>query len=217
MSLVNLRAVSDTLNVLMQNWMQNSHAAITGHKTVRRVTWDAFWTMCPIHKGWSQSRKALGVSVRNALHSTHRHVPPLLTLGWGFAALDRQGMKSHRSGHQLQLERRQSAVRGQAQFPDALILLAATVPVPTVVPTALPLLPSCCWTRQRCCLAGLFLLHWRAGAASAPHPHWNRVSGRPWHCHPELLCKCQNYSKAPLGSLQNSQLKKSILKTTAFT
>lgn len=51
MSLVNLRAVSDRLNVLIQNWMQNSHAAITGHKTGRGVTWDAFWTMCPIDKG----------------------------------------------------------------------------------------------------------------------------------------------------------------------
>lgn len=68
--LVNRRAVSDTLNVLMPDWMQNSHAAITGHRSGRGVTWDAFWTMCPMHKGQGQRGKAL--------HSTHRHVPPLL-------------------------------------------------------------------------------------------------------------------------------------------
>lgn len=59
MSLVNLRAVSHALNVLMQNRMQNSHATITGQKSGRGVTWDAFWTMCPMHKGWGQRGKAL--------------------------------------------------------------------------------------------------------------------------------------------------------------
>lgn len=129
----------------------------------------------------------------------------------------RQGMKCHRSGHQRYRWREGTAARGQAQFPDALILLGSN--------------SACAYRGSHCtaaispcaaeqgsvgCLAGLFLLHWRAGAAPAPHLDWNGVSGRLWHCHPEPLCKCHNYSKAPLWSLQNSQLKKSILKAAAF-
>lgn len=60
MSLVNRRAVSNILNVPMQNWMQNSHAAITGHKSGRGVTWDAFWTIVPYTQGLGQRGHLVG-------------------------------------------------------------------------------------------------------------------------------------------------------------
>lgn len=178
MSLVNWRAVSNTLNVLMQNWMQNSHAAITGHKSGRGVTWDAFWTMCPIHKGWVQRGKALlGVHKKClAFHTQIRATPPQALMGVCYSGqADREwnptGVATSYSWREGTLLRRgeQHNSAGQQQCP------------------CLQGFPLCCWTRQRCCLAGLCLLHQRAGAAPAPHPDWSRVSGRPWHCHPEPL------------------------------
>lgn len=121
MSLLNQRVVSNTLNVLMQNWMQNSHAAIIGHRSGRGVTWDAFWTMCPVHKGWSQRGKALlGAHRRRLALNTETRATPSQPDGSLLLWTGRQGMKYHRTGHQLQLEGR------QAQFPDAFILLGSS-------------------------------------------------------------------------------------------
>lgn len=122
MSLVNLRAVSERLNMLVQNQMQNSHAAITGHKTGRGVTWDPFWTICPIHKGWGRKGRPCWVSLRNASHSTYRQVPPLLNPWWEFATLDRQ------TRNEIAQKWPPAVVGGQAQFPDALILLGSNSP-----------------------------------------------------------------------------------------
>lgn len=81
MSLVKGRVVSNTLNVLMPDWMQNSHAAITGQERGRGVTWDASWTMCPRHKGQGQWGKAL--------HSTQTRTTPHPLMGVCYS-LDRQ-------------------------------------------------------------------------------------------------------------------------------
>lgn len=77
------------------------------------------------------------VSVRNALHSTHRYHPSSTPDGGLLLWTGRQGMKSHRS-HQLQLEGRHSAARGKAQLPDALILLGSNSA------RAYRGLPACC-------------------------------------------------------------------------
>lgn len=107
MSLVNQGSFS-TLNVLMQNWMQNSHAAITGHKSGRGVTWDAFWTMCLIRKGWGQRGKALlGVHKKCLAFNTQTRAA-LLNPSWGFAALSRQ------KGNEIPQKRPPATVGGKA-------------------------------------------------------------------------------------------------------
>lgn len=99
-----------TLNVPMQNWMQNSHAAITEHKSGRGVTRDAFWTMCPIHKGWGQRGEALlGVHKKClALNTQTRATPPQPLTGVCYSG--------QQTGNEIpqKLEGRHSPVRGQA-------------------------------------------------------------------------------------------------------
>lgn len=199
MSLVNQRAVSNTLNVLMQNWSKTAILPSQGIK-VGEESLGMHFGQCALYtRAGSREGRPCWVSTRNALHSTHRHMPPLLKPWWGFVTLDRQ------TGNEIPQKWPPATVGGKA------FCCKGASPVPWCLNSAgqqqcpcLQGFPLCCWTRQRCCLAGLFHLHQRAAAAPAPHPDWSRVSGRPWHCHPEPLCKCQNYSKAPLWSLHNS-------------
>lgn len=172
----------------------------------------------PHRQGLGQRGKALlGVPKKCLVFNTQTcATPPQPLMGVGYSGqADREWNATEVATSYRWREG--TAARGQAQFPDALILLGSN--------------SACAYRGSHCtatispcaaeqgsvgCLAGLFLLHWRAGAAPAPHLDWNGMSGRLWHCHPEPLCKCHNYSKAPLWSLQNSQLKKSILKAAAF-
>lgn len=193
MSLVNWRAVS-------VHWMCQCK---TGCKTamlpsqsikVGEESLGMHFGQCALYtRAGAREGRPCWVSTRNALHWTHRCVPPLLNPWRGFATLgSRQGMKSHRSWREgtLLWEGR------QAQFPDALILLGSN--------SAHAYGGSPC---AAACLSCSSPLKGRA-AAPAPHPDWSRAAGRPWHCHPEPLCKYQNYFKAPPWSLQNLQLKK---------
>lgn len=127
MSLVNWRAISNTLNVLMQNWMQNSHAAITGHKKWERSHLGCILDNVPYTQGLGPEREGLVGCPQEmpCIQYTDTCHPSSSPDGGLLLWTSRQGMKSHRSGHQLQLEGRHSAARGQAQFPDALILLGS--------------------------------------------------------------------------------------------
>lgn len=128
-----------TLNVPMQNWMQNSHAAITGHKSGRGVTRDAFWTMCPIHKGWGQRGKALlGVHKKCLAFNTQtRATPPQPLTGVCYSG--------QQTGNEIPQKWPPATVGGKglscerAGRPSSLMpyfCWAATVPMPTGVPRA---------------------------------------------------------------------------------
>lgn len=202
MSLVNRRAVSDTLNVLMQNWMQNSHAAITRPKSGRGVTWDAFWTMCPIHKGWGREEGLVGIPKKCLALSTETCAILPQPNGGLLFWTSRQGMKSHRSGLQPQLEGGHSAARGKPWC------LNSAGQQQCLCLQGFPLRCHCspCAVNKAALLPGWAVPPLLKGRSSTCSPSW--LKPLVWHCHPEPLCKYQNYSKAPLWSLLNSQVKK---------
>lgn len=160
---------------------------------------------CALYTRAGAERRAWWVSLRNALHWAQRHVPSFLNpMGVCYSG-------------QADREWSPTEVASSHSWREGTLLPGAS-PVPWCLNSAgqqqclclqgFPLRCHCspCAVNKAVLLPGWAVPPPLKGRSSTCSPSW--LKPLVWHCHPEPLCKYQNYSKAPLWSLLNSQVKK---------